>query len=359
MSTTIYDIARKANVGIGTVSRVLNDHPSVADKTRQKVLAVVRRLHYKPHAYARGLARRKTKAVSIVVPSVTNYFFLEVLKGVQDRIAQSGYDLILDGVTAMDQLEKSLRRSIQRGRFDGILFFPMNLPATFSEKFLEAKTALVLVDAYHPAFDSLTVDYKAGAYQATEHLLTLGHKRIGMINSNLDSAPARKRLEGYQMALSNHGLEFDKRYLRASLVQKQDEFRCEAGYASMIEMLELGQERPTASFVSSDAQAIGVLNALRDQGLRVPDDMAIVGFDDNELTRHLGLTTICQPSYAMGGFAVEKLLERIAKPDLPVSHTQFVPKLIVRGSCGPAAHRLVSTNQVKDGNFDVSRNETV
>ncbi|HEY4643658.1 MAG TPA: LacI family DNA-binding transcriptional regulator, partial [Bacteroidota bacterium] len=128
MSVTIYDIAREASVGIGTVSRVLNDHPSVSDKTRQKVLDVARRLNYQPHAYAQGLARKKSNTISAIIPFFTNYFFVEVLQGVQERISQSGYDLIIYGVTASatnqaNQLEPILRRLLQRGRSDGMLLF--------------------------------------------------------------------------------------------------------------------------------------------------------------------------------------------------------------------------------------------
>lgn len=344
MSTTIYDIAREAKVGIGTVSRVLNDHPSVADKTRQKVLGVARRLNYQPHAFAQGLARKRTNTVSTVIPFFTNYFFVEVLQGVQDRIAQSGYDLILYGVTEIGQLEHSLRRSMQRGRVDGMLFFSMSLPTAFAEKFRQLKTALVLVDAYHPAFDSITVDNETGGYEATKHLLALGHTKIGMIDASLESVPACKRLEGFKKALTGHGIGFNDRYLKVSSIPKQDGFSREAGYLSMMEMLELGDERPTAIFVSSDVQAIGALNALRDQGLRVPDDMAVVGFDDIELAKHLGLTTMRQPMYEMGVLAVDKLLERIAKPELPPSHTHFEPRLVIRESCGAAAHGVVRSN---------------
>ena len=233
---------------------------------------------------------------------------------------------------------------MQRGRFDGVLYFSMSLPSPFAEKFRQMKTAVVLVDTYHPAFDSITVDNETGAYEATKHLLTLGHKRIGMIDASLESAPARKRLEGYQKALADFRVDFDNRYLKLSSISKQDGFSREAGYVSMVEMLDLGDERPTATFVSSDVQAIGALNALRDQGLRVPEDMAIVGFDDIELAKHLGITTVRQPMYEMGVLAVDKLLERITNPDLPASHMRFEPKLMVRHSCGATSRQVLPTN---------------
>ncbi len=351
MAVTIYDIAREANVGIGTVSRVLNEHPSVSQKTRQKVLGVARRLHYQPHAYAQRLARNRTNTLTAIIPFFTNYFFVEILQGVQECIIKSGYDLILCGVTQSAvkqsiQLESLLRKSMQRGRCDGMMLFSMDLPAAFAEKFLKMKIPLVLVDAYHPSFDSITIDSEMGAYVVTNHLLKLGHKRIGMINASLDTAPARKRFEGFKRALAEHDIAFDERYLKVSSVSKQDGFSREAGYISMMEMMDLGEERPTATFISSDIQAIGALSALRDLGLRVPQDMAIVGFDDIELAKHFGLTTMRQPMYEMGVLAVERLLERLEKRDLPSSHTHFEPRLVVRESCGAATHRQVQANDV-------------
>ena len=347
MSVTIYDIAREASVGIGTVSRVLNDHPSVSDKTRQKVLDVARRLNYQPHAYAQGLARKKSNTISAIIPFFTNYFFVEVLQGVQERISQSGYDLIIYGVTASatnqaNQLEPILRRLLQRGRSDGMLLFSMNLPSPLGEKLRQLKTPLVLVDAFSSSFDSITIDNKLGAYTATKHLLSLGHTRIGMISANLGSAPARLRLEGYRKALAEHGIPFDERYHKVSSLLKQDGFSREAGYISMADMLELGPQLPTAVFASSDVQAIGAINALRDRGLKVPDDMAVVGFDDIELAKHVGLTTMRQPMYEMGVLAVDQLIRRIQKPDLSQSHTHFEPKLVVRETCGSAIVRMTA-----------------
>jgi len=331
---TIYEIAREAKVGIGTVSRVLNNHPSVADKTRERVLEVVRKLNYQPHAYAQGLARNRSHTISAIIPFFTNYFFVEVLQGVQDKITELGYDLILYGINKPDHVEIYLKRASRKGRVDGVLFFSMRFPDTYADAFSHLKIPVVLVDTFHEKFDSIVVENFEGARIATRHLIQLGHRKIGMIDGSLESTPARERLEGFKHALQEHGIPFEQKYFRVSPVLKQDGFNREAGYAAMQEIIQMGDDRPTAMFISSDIQAIGAISALRDNGLRVPEDMAIVGFDDIELSGYIGLTTMRQPMYQMGVLAVEKLMERILKPDAPCSHIKFSPELIIRDSCG-------------------------
>ena len=155
MGVTIYDLAREAGVGIGTVSRCLNNHPSVSAETRAKVLDVAKRLSYQPHAHAQKLASRKTNTISTIIPYFTNYFFVEILQGVQDKAAELGFDLILYGVNNPAQAEYYLRRSLHRGHVDGVMFFSMRFPESYVAKFQQINLPIVLVDAYHPRFDSI------------------------------------------------------------------------------------------------------------------------------------------------------------------------------------------------------------
>jgi LacI family transcriptional regulator len=331
---TIYDIAREANVGIGTVSRVLNNHPSVAVKTRERVLSVVGRFDYQPHVYAQGLARKRTRTISAIIPFFTNYFFVEVLQGVQDKITELGYDLILYGISEPAHVDTYLRRASQKGRIDGGLFFSMRLPDVYAERFVNLNIPMVLVDTFNENFDSIVVENFEGARIATSHLIRLGHRRIGMIDGSPESTPGRERLEGFKSALKDYGVPFEEKFFKVSPLSKQDGFNREAGYVAMKEIVQSGHELPTAVFISSDIQAIGAISALRDQRMTVPDDVAIVGFDDIELSRYFGLTTMHQPMYRMGVLAVEKLMERIENPDSPCAHLKFLPELIVRESCG-------------------------
>jgi len=336
MGVTIYDLAREAGVGIGTVSRCLNNHPNVSQQTRSKVLSVVHRLNYQPHTYAQRLASRKTNTLAAIIPFFTNYFFLQVLQGIQDRATELGYDLILYGVNRPDEAEQYLRRSLQRGRVDGVMFFSMKLPESSVSKFRQLRLPLVLVDTHHPEFDSIRVENRRGAFEATRHLLDLGHRSVAMINASMATQPAQERLAGYTSALEEFHVPMREEIVFSAEHGKQDGFSREAGRASMEQLLPLlrGETPVTAVFVASDVQAMGVLECARDHGVRIPEDLALVSFDDIEMARHLELTTMRQPMYEMGVLAFERLLARIINPDLPPALSTFVPQLIVRRSCG-------------------------
>ncbi len=334
MSVTIYDIAREANVGIGTVSRVLNNSANVTSETRQRVMSVAKKLNYQPHAFAQALARKRSNTLSAIIPFFTNYFFIEVLQGVQETLSTVGYDLIIHGVKNTKQVEEYLQRSMRKGRVDGTLLFSMELPARFAEEFLKIKTPLVLVDTFHPQFDSIRVDNAEGTRTATEHLISLGHRRIGMINANLKSAPARERLSTFRETLRTKGVAISEEFIINSTEERNDGFSRESGYHGMMALLERGTDLPSALVVSSDIQAIGVLAALREKNIHVPDDIAVIGFDDVELAKNFDLTTMNQPMFKMGELAVKKMLERIEKPGAPVTSVNFKPSLVVRASCG-------------------------
>ncbi len=351
MSVTIYDLAREAGVGIGTVSRCLNNHPSVSAETRAKVLEVARRLSYQPHPHAQRLASRKTNTFSAIIPYFTNYFFVQVLQGIQDRASELGFDLILYGVNHPGQAEFYLRRSLQRGRVDGVLYFSMPLPETYSSKFRQMQLPLVLVDSSHPDFDSIRVKNQEGAFEAARYLLSLGHRDIAMINGSLQTHPGRERLAGYRSALEGVGVRFMEERLFISQSAKQDGFSREGGREAMRRLLAARDEGVgvTAVFVASDIQALGALEVARERGVRVPEDIAMVGFDDIELAQHGGLTTMRQPMHEMGVLAVSKLMGRIKDPSAPPTLTTFLPDLVVRDSCGARKRRIAGTGMAPEG----------
>jgi LacI family transcriptional regulator len=345
MGVTIYDLARAAGVGIGTVSRCLNNHPHVAPRTRAKVLSAARRLNYQPHAQAQRLASRRTNTISVIIPSFTNYFFVQILQGVQDLAAEVGMDLILYGVNHPSQVEQYLRRSLHRGHVDGVMFFSMKLPESYVTKFQQMQLPLVLVDASHPAFDSIRVKNLEGGLAATRHLLRLGHRSIAMINASLDSQPAQDRMAGYRMALAEAGIPFREDRVIVSSIGKQDGFNREAGRVSMRLLLDgnSGPDAVTAVFAASDVQAIGALEAARESGARIPEDMAMVSFDDIELAQYAELTTMRQPMYEMGRLAMEKLYARMKESAGPPTLTEFLPHLVVRRSCGASLREDAGT----------------
>jgi len=331
---TIYDIAREAKVGLGTVSRVLNEAPSVSPETRKRVLDVVKRLHYQPHTYAQRLARRNSETLAAIIPFFSTYFFAEVLHGVQDRASEFGYDLVLYGVSHGDQAESYLSQALKRGKVDGVLFFSMKFPPRAVPHLKESRLPIVLVDTSLPEFDSISVANAEGAYVAVNHLIHLGHRVIGMINALPVSTPAVERLDGYRRALQDQGIPFSESLVKMGTNARVDGFNREAGYEAMLEFTKMGENMPRAFFVSSDIQATGAITALDEKGLRVPEDVAIVGFDDIELAAHIKLTTMRQPMYQIGALSVERLVKRMGSPEMEILHTTFSPTLVVRETCG-------------------------
>ena len=339
MRVTIYDLAREAGVGIGTVSRCMNNHPNVSAPTRARVLDTARRMSYQPHAHAQGLASRRTNTIAAIIPYFTNYFFQQVLQGIQDKAGESGFDLILYGVNHPEQVQHYLHRSLQRGRVDGVMFFSMKIPESYAEKFHQMQLPLVLVDGSHPEFDSIRVENREGALAAVRHLIGLGHRRVAMINASMDTLPARERYRGYADALDEHGIALSLDRVFASDARWQDGFTREAGREGMRKLLARRRagDPITAALVASDIQAMGVLEVARDAHVRVPEEFAVVGFDDIELAQYLQLTTMRQPMYEMGVLAMERLLSRILTPDMAPTLTTFVPELVVRRTCGAAS----------------------
>lgn len=329
-SVTIYDIAREAGVGIGTVSRVLNNHRNVSEGTRRRVLSVAKKLRYQPHSYARALAQKKSSAIMIILPFHTTFFFSEFLEGVHQIVTKQGYDLLLSGINDPEGIATDLKDLRLRGRADGILFCSMRLPEQFRLVCKELEIPIVIVDGQAEGIDSVSVENELGGYLAVKHFVSLGHKKIGMISANPRSTPAAERIAGYKRALSESLLSFDPRLLRISDSKKLDGFAKETGYSLMKELLSLGEDRPTAVFVSSDIQAVGALVALREGNVLVPEDMAIIGFDDIALAAELGLSTVRQPIRDIGKLGVELLLRRLQHPGFAPQSKKFKPELIIR-----------------------------
>jgi LacI family transcriptional regulator len=340
MSVTIYDVAKKAGVGIGTVSRVINNSPQISPSTREKVLKVIKELKYQPSAMAQGLARKRTNIIACVVPFFTGYFYFELLNGVQQSLSNYGYDLILYNVDKLEKKEEILKRTIRERKVDGVLLISMPIPDKLVSKFRESKLPIVLVDSYHDALNSIIIENKEGAFIATEYLINLGHRRIGMINGCLSSVPAINRLEGFKAALDKYKIVYnDALVINVSLngdpeILHNDGFNKKAGYTAMIDLLKLKENRPTAVFVSSDIQATGAIKAIQEHRLKIPTDITIVGFDDIELSEYLGLTTVHQPMYEMGTLAVNRLMDKIAGKNSNGFKTVFPTKLVIRETCG-------------------------
>ncbi|MFQ5641013.1 MAG: LacI family DNA-binding transcriptional regulator [bacterium] len=336
MSATIYDVAKEAGVGIGTVSRFLNNSSQISEKSKRKVLAAIKALNYQPHTAAQNLARRRTNTIGCIIPFFASYFFVELLRGVQKKIMGCKNDLILYSVDFDLKKEIFLKRVLKERRIDGLLLVSLEIPDEYVEKFVSQKFPIVLVDSFHPGLDFIKVDNVEGAHIATNHLIELGYKKIAMIDGQLKSVPARLRLDGFKKALKEHRCPFDNRYfVTCDFADEADGFNKEAGYGAMQQLLDLGEDKPKAVLISSDIQAIGAMKAIKERGLKIPQDIAVVGFDDIELASHVGLTTMRQPIISMGELAVERLMKKISgEEDGTKFQLRFSPQLIVRESCG-------------------------
>lgn len=332
MGVTIYDIAEKAQVSIATVSRVFNNHPRVSDDTRERVLTVAERLGYQPHVSAQNLARRQTHLISAVIPVMTNYFFVEVLRGLQDRLSESEYDLLAYTSNELEEVDVQIERAIQRGRAEGLLLFSTPITEDRVKRLKRSRQPVVLVDCFHPEFDSVSIKNEQGGYLATTHFIEKGCQKIGLITGHPESVPSAERRKGYERALQEAGRAMDASLMISCGNTEEHGYTEQAGYTAMQSLLRRAQQ-PDAVFVASDIQALGAMQAIKEARLSIPDDIAIIGFDDIIISKYVGLTTLQQPMYQMGKLAVEKFLMRLQHPDLPVSHTVFSPRLICRTTC--------------------------
>lgn len=333
MSITIYDIAEKAEVSIATVSRAFNNHPRVSPKTRQRIFQIAEQCNYRPNVSARSLARQNTYAIAAIIPMMANYFFLEVIRGLQDRLAESEFDLMLYPVLTPNQGIEHLERAMQRGRCEGVMLFSTWIDNEQAEWIKSFKQQLILVDSHHEAFDSISVDNKRGGYLATRHLIECGYRQIGLLCANLESTPAVLRKTGYQQALLEADFPIDARLIYESQDARTHGFSEEAGYEDMKRLLAQAPNLE-AVFATSDVQALGALRALRERGFQAPNNIGIIGFDDVKFAGFAGLSTIHQPMYNLGCMAVDHFFRRMHDPSLPISHLTLLPELIIRETTG-------------------------
>ena len=325
---TIYDVAETAGVGIGTVSRVLNDNDNVSDKTREQVLEAIEELNYQPSGMARGLARQKTDSIGVIVPDFTRHFFVEVLSGVQRTLEEYDLDLVLFNVANTEHKEKYIKRVLSKKRVDGVLAITLEMTDEEVAEFQRVDMPLVLVDDHKEQVSSISVDDIAGSKKAIDYLVELGHRKIAFLNETLEHRHGKQRYQGVKAAFTEASLEI------VDDLFKFDEYTVESGYQLMQEVLSLpSAKQPTAIFAGSDNQAIGALEAIKEAGLSVPEDFALVGYDDIELARYLELTTVSQPMFEMGKSGVEILVKQLLGEQEEVETKEIEPKLIIRESC--------------------------
>jgi LacI family transcriptional regulator len=334
-NVTIRDVARRAGVSSMTVSRVINDSALVSAVTRRRVEDAIDELGYVPSRLARGLSAKRTGTLALIVPDVANPFFTLIVRGAEDVARRAGYRVILCDTRADLTVEREVIEEMLAHRVEGILIAPVS---DRSREHLRRLTAFnvpfVLVDRTVPGIeaDAVLGDSAEGAQRLVEHLLLLGHRRIGMIVESDDVSTARDRRIGYEAALRAAELPADPELVARASVDPG------GGYAGMRRLLAL-DEPPTAVFTVNNLVAVGAIEAVRSAGMEVPDDVALVCFDDIEYASRLYpfLTVMEQPAETFGTLGTQLLLERIEnrapeRPRVVVLPAQFV----VRQSCGAA-----------------------
>jgi len=326
MSTTIKDIADRLNISYATVSRALNGRYGVNPRTREKVLAAAKKLHYTPNAVARGLVTRQTMTLGLIIPDITNPFFPWVARGVEDRAAEAGYSILLCNTNWDKKREERYLSLFKEKRVDGIILAPVSP----GEKRAGKRAGLPLVYMSDTRRDSnissVTIDNVLGGYTAVSYLITMGYKRIGFFGAVEDELTSAERYQGYRKALDEAGRPNYDRYVRYG------DYRNTTGSHLINSMISEG-DYPDAVFAVNDLFALGVIQGVKEAGLSVPGDVAVVGFDDIPFASfpEVMLTTMAQPKYEMGRMAVDLLLEEI---DDPARHRGreivLEPELIIR-----------------------------
>lgn len=326
-AVTIQDVAKRAGVSVSTVSRVLNSKVDVASDTQDRVAAVIDELGYTTNLAARSMRSRKKNLIGLVVPDIGFPYSIEIMKGINRAIAESYFDLLVyttggiqkDGTITREQHYVSL---LNNSLADGTI-----VVASSAAEFV-TDAPIIAVDPHiiSPNYPSVQGTNYRGALQAMEYLLRLGHRRIGFINGRPEIASSGHRLKGYQDALLNAGIPLDE-----SLAVPGD-YSTDTGRERALELLSM-KEPPSAIFAANDQSAIGVFEAAEELGVRIPEDVSVIGFDNISEAQYLGLTTIDQFLADMGYIAIQMLIKLINDEPLDVHVHKMPTKLVVRSSC--------------------------
>ena len=326
---TIRDVARRAQVSVASVSRVLNRLENVSEETRARVADAVRELGYVPHAGARSLSLARTNAIGVVLPDFHGEFFSEIVRGMDREASRRGYMLLLSNVHAGSEHSSNAMRAM-RGRVDGLIVLAPHLSEEELADALPAGTPAVLINTRngaggHPA---VRLDNAAGARAVAEHLVAIGRKRIVHIAGAAGNIEAQERADAFRSALEGQN--------GVSVALVQGDFSEQSGEAAIEALLQSGQEFD-AVFAANDMMAIGVLQALRQAGIRVPEDVAVVGFDDVPLARHLGLTTVRVRIAELGERALNRLVSMLSGEEDTDGQELHMPELVIRSTTDPKA----------------------
>jgi len=341
---TIRDVARRANVSTATVSHVINNTRFVSEETRARVLEAIRELGFYPNALARSLTTKRTATIGVLISDVSNVFFAEIIRGVESVLTGAGYNLILCNTDEDPAREQQYLELLLNKRIDGLIAAATSGPWEQLRDFEVLDIPIVYVDRVFPGIrgTAITVDNTDGAYRGVLHLVQDGHRAIGILAGLLRMSTMSERLAGYQRALRECGLALDQRLVVPSALS------IEAGRQSALTLLAR-DTRPAALFCSNNLLGLGALRALRQLGLRCPDDVGILMFDDHPWAgvANPPLSVVRQPTYDLGRLAAEHLLKLIGGTPSETRTVVLRPELIIRQSC--ARHELSELQAAQSG----------
>ena len=334
--STIIDVAKLAGVSTATVSRVINSPEAVRDQTRKKVMRAMKICNYKYNALARGFATKQSNTIGLIIPNINNPVFADSTQGVQDCADKKKVQVILGNSYYQYDQEEKLVNTLREKQVDGLIITTTKLKGAVLKTLLDEDFPFVLLFSTIKGgpMSAVGVDNYRGGYRATEHLVTLGHRRIGMVAGSFSITDrSYHRWHGYRMCLRDHGISYDKELL------VQTDYSLESGRDAVKKLLAL-KDQPSAVFCSNDYIALGAMKGARELGLNLPSDLSIVGFDDMQTASYLvpALTTIRQPAYEIGEIATELLFQRMETPTKPVQR-MLESSLIIRESTTAPAYR--------------------
>jgi LacI family transcriptional regulator len=333
LSFTVIEVAKQAGVSVATVSRVLNGKGPVRESTRRRVLAVAKKLRFVPNPAARSLITRHTNTVGVFLPDIYGEFFSEVIRGADATARQSGYHLLVSG-SHSQRTEFEALLSAMRGRVSGLIIMSPDINAATLRDNLPESLPVVLLNCFARvrSYDSINTDNFGGAAAMVGHLARLGHRRIAIIQGPPKNFDSRERMHGYLEALRSADLERDAN------LEFDGDFREDSGYLAGQRIARM-KDRPTAIFAANDAMAIGCLCALGEEGVSVPDEIAVGGFDDIPIARYMNpaLTSVNVSIARLGSGAMERLLDAVREKNQHERRQEMVQtRLVVRQSCGAA-----------------------
>jgi DNA-binding LacI/PurR family transcriptional regulator len=333
---TIKDVATHAGVSVATVSAVLNANKYVSPELAQRVRASIEMLGYERNSFAQSLKTRTSHTIALVISDIMNPFFSHIVRGVEDVASQHNYALVVGNTDENPQKEKNYIRLLESKRVDGLILTATSGNHTSLRSLPLQKLPLVSLDRslFEWGIDSVLIDNVSGARKVVEHLIQLGHRHIGIITGIAGITTTEERLLGYKQALKAHNIAVD-----SSLIAEANS-RLDGGTHAAMQLLTQTPVRPTAIFTMNGLLAIGTLQGLKDLGLRCPEDIALVTFDDFSWSSVLRpyLTVVRQPTYEIGQKAAQLLFERMEKRNASPQEVRLQTNLIIRESCGVLLH---------------------